>query len=262
MSILKNLLNNFVPIRERREASGTLNTNGAEIVFSVNGDENVTWAGISSAFIGTIEFAGSVDGTNFYPLPAYPLAVASVGGTIPLSGQPLLSIGLVAANTNVVYVQPCGQFRSVRCRVTAYTSGTLAVVANADTQTSANSAVVAKPSTLLVTATAAVSVAATATLPAVAGLRHVLDFISVTRSATAALTASATPVLVTTTNLPGNPALTFGADAAGIGIDKEVKLDFGATGLAASALGTATTVVAPVYTGVIWRITVGYRLGV
>jgi hypothetical protein len=69
-------------------------------------------------------------------------------------------------------------------------------------------------------------------------------------------------VLVTTTNLPGNPALTFGADAAGIGIDKEVKLDFGATGLAASALGTATTVVAPVYTGVIWRITVGYRLGV
>ena len=262
MSIIKNLLNAFVPVRERREAAGILNTNGAEIVFDVNGDENVTWAGTSTAFIGTIEFAGSVDGTNFYPLPAYPLAVASVGGTIPLSGQPLLSIGLVAANTSVVYVQPCGQFRKLRCRVTAYTSGTLIVAANSDTQLSANSAIIAKPSTLLVTTTAAVSVAATATLPAVSGLRHVVDFISVIRSATSALTPAAAPVLVTTTNLPGNPALTFGADAGGIGVDKEVKLDFGGTGLAAVTLGTATTVVAPVYTGVIWRITVGYRLGV
>jgi hypothetical protein len=68
-------------------------------------------------------------------------------------------------------------------------------------------------------------------------------------------------VLVTTTNLPGAPVATFGSDAGGIGIDKEVKLDFGASGLAATALGTATTVVAPVYTGVIWRITVAYRLG-
>ena len=32
-------------------------------------------------------------------------------------------------------------------------------------------------------------------------------------------------------------------------------------GLAASAVNTATTVVCPVYTGVIWRVNVTYRLG-
>lgn len=261
MSILRNLLNAVVPIRERREASGSFNVNGAEVVFDVNGDESVTWFGASTAFIGTIEFDGSVDGTNFRPLPAYPLAVSSVGGTIPQSGQPLLTIGLVAANTSVVYVQPCGQFRKVRCRVTAYTSGTLAVTANADTQPSANIAVLAKPSTLLITNTGAASAAVTATLPAVAGLRHVVDFIQITRSATAALTAAAAPMLVTTTNLPGTPVATFGSDAGGIGVDKTIELNFGGTGLAATSLGTATTVVAPVYTGVIWRITVAYRLG-
>ena len=68
-------------------------------------------------------------------------------------------------------------------------------------------------------------------------------------------------MLVTTTNLPGSPVLTFGSDAAGIGIDKEMRLDFGSTGLAASVLGTATTIVCPAYAGVIWRAVVGYRLG-
>ena len=92
-------------------------------------------------------------------------------------------------------------------------------------------------------------------------MRHYIDRISVLRSATAALTASATPVLVTTTNIPGLPVLTFGSDAGGVGVDKEQVVDFGGTGAAATALGTATTVVCPVYTGVIWRVNVAYRLG-
>ena len=118
-----------------------------------------------------------------------------------------------------------------------------------------------KAGTLNITATAAVSTAVTATLPAVPGMRHYIDRISVLRSATAALTASATPVLVTTTNIPGLPVLTFGSDAGGVGVDKEQVVDFGGTGAAATALGTATTVVCPVYTGVIWRVNVAYRLG-
>ena len=51
------------------------------------------------------------------------------------------------------------------------------------------------------------------------------------------------------------------AGVVAIGIDKEMRLDFGSTGLAATTLGTNTTVVCPVYTGVIWRVIVGYRLG-
>ena len=59
-----------------------------------------------------------------------------------------------------------------------------------------------------------------------------------------------------------NAAIVVGmAGVVAIGIDKEMRLDFGSTGLAATTLGTNTTVVCPVYTGVIWRVIVGYRLG-
>ena len=253
----------FVPIRERREAAGVLAAPNAELVMEVNGDESGLVYIQSVAFIGTLEFTGcnNDDGTQYFPVAAYPYSIGCVGGTIPLAGEPLIVHALVAANTAVVYAIPIGQLRKLRIRASAYTSGTANVSITTEAQVSLNTAIIAKPSTRLITATGAASATVTATLPAVAGLRHIIDFIRVTRSATAALTASATPVLVTTTNLPGTPALTFGSDAGGIGVDKEGVLDFGASGLAATALGVATTIVCPVYTGVIWRVNVSYRLG-
>jgi hypothetical protein len=217
----------------------------------------------STNFAATLEFTGvnNADSSIYFPIAAYPYAIGCTGAPIPLAGQPLISDSLVTGNLTRVYSIPCGQLKAVRVRVSNYTSGSCIATLTADVCDSLNTAILAKPSTLLVTATGAASAAVTATLPLVTGLRHIIDFIQVTRSATAALTASATPVVVTTTNLPGTPALTFGSDVAGIGIDKDVRLDFGSTGLAASLLGTATTVVCPVYTGVIWRINVGYRLG-
>lgn len=263
MSTLKNANSEIVPVRERREASGTLAALNSEIVIDVNGDESALVYVQSTAFIGTLEFTGSSDATGalFYPVPAYPFSPGCAGGTIPPAGQPLLLDALVAANTVRVYSVPVGQLRKLRVRTSAYTSGAADVTITAEAQGPLNTAIEAKPSTLLVTATAAVGVAVTATIPAVAGLRHILDFVKVTRSATAALTASATPVLVTTTNLPGSPALTFGQDVGGIGVDKPDGWDFGSSGLAASVLGANTTVVCPAYVGVIWRVTVGYRLG-
>ncbi|MFO0240460.1 hypothetical protein, partial [Gemmatimonas sp.] len=136
------------------------------------------------------------------------------------------------------------------------------VTITSDTAETINLAVWLRPTTLLVSATGAAGAAVTATLPAVAGFRHVIDFIRVTRSATAALTASATPTLITTTNLPGAPVITMGSDAGGIGVDKEGVLDFGASGLAATAVNTNTTVVCPATPNVIWRVNVGYRLSV
>lgn len=73
--------------------------------------------------------------------------------------------------------------------------------------------------------------------------------------------ASAAPTVITTTNLPGSLAFTMGLDASGIGIDKELVYDFGNDGFTAASVGTATTVVAPIVTGAIWRINVFYRLG-
>jgi spore coat protein U-like protein len=94
-----------------------------------------------------------------------------------------------------------------------------------------------------------------------AGLRHYIDRIDINRTATAALTASATPVLVTTTNLPGSLTLTFGADAGGVGVDKMQTLDFGSSGLSASAASSSSSIVCPAYAGVIWRVNVIYRFG-
>lgn len=263
MALFKNDDGVVVPIRERREGFGTLATLNAETVIDVNGDESALVYVQSTAFIGTLEFTGCSDATGalYFPVPAYPFSVGCTGGTIPPAGQPLLIDALVAANTTRVYSVPVGQLRKLRIRVSAYTSGAADVSVTTEAQAPLNTAIAAKPGTLLVTNTGVASAAVTATLPAVPGLRHIIDFIYVNRSATAALTAAATPVLVTTTNLPGAPVLTFGADAGGIGVDKEQRIDFGSTGLAASALGTATTVVCPVYTGVIWRVIVGYRLG-
>ena len=262
-SRLTNLLGAFVPIREARESSGTFNALNNELVLDVNGDENVLLTMVPSAFVGSLTFWGLGDnaGTAYNTIPAYPMSVMNVGGTIPLAGEPILTDALVAANTARQWSIPCGQLKKVRVVCSAYTSGSAVFTMRSDTCASINTAIFARPSTRLITNTGASAAAVTATLPAVTGLRHIIDFISVTRSATALLTAAATPVLVTTTIIPGALTLTFGQDAAAQGVDKEVRIDFGSSGMACTALGTNTTVVCPTYTGVIWRVTVGYRHG-
>lgn len=262
MPVLHNGEGAAIPVRERRSITGTLGALNAEVVLPLNGDESALVYVQSTAFVGTLEFSGLGDSVAGYlPVVAYPYSPGCVGGTIPLAGQPLLTDALVAANTIRVYSVPVGQLRALRIRASAYGSGACDITISSDPNDPLNTAIAARPTTLLVTATGAAAAAVTATLPAVAGLRHIVDFIRVTRSASVALTAGAAPTVVTTTNLPGPPALTFGQDAAPQGADKEGVLDFGSTGLAASALGTATTVVCPATPGVIWRVNVGYRIG-
>lgn len=263
MSIPRRPDGTYVPIREAREATGSISAVNGEVVLPLSGDESALVTVVSAAFIGTLEFTGVADGTGaaYHPVLAYPYPPGCVGGTIPPGGQPLLTEALVAANTLRTYSVPCGQLKALRVRASAYTSGVADITIRSDSTDPLSPAITARASTLLVTATAAAGTAVTVTLPAVPGLRHIVDFIQITRSATAALTASATPTLITTTNLPGAPVITMGSDAGGIGVDKEARLDFGSTGLAATAVGTATTVVCPATPSVVWRATVSYRLG-
>lgn len=108
------------------------------------------------------------------------------------------------------------------------------------------------------TNTGAAAAAVTLTLAAPgAGLRHYLTYLSVNRFATALLTAAATPVLVTTTNIPGSLVLSFPAEAAAQGTLFPWREDF-AFPVATSAQNTATTIVCPATTAVIWRVTAGY----
>jgi hypothetical protein len=71
------------------------------------------------------------------------------------------------------------------------------------------------------------------------------------------LTAAAAPVTVTTTNLPGTLAFSFAAEALPQGQIDRWREDFSYP-LAAAAQATATTIVAPATTNVIWRVTAGY----
>ncbi|WOP15756.1 hypothetical protein [Ottowia sp. SB7-C50] len=263
MSLLRNLLGNFMPHFESRRIAANLSAVNASVELPLDGDNSAT---IMIDGTGTLNCTyiveGRADDANWYPIICFPYAPASVGGTLPQPGQPIYTETVNAAAVDRMLCAAVGGLRSIRVRLSAYTGGNALVTINADTCESLSPYVRSqKAATLQVTATGAASAAVTATIPAVTGLRHYIDRVSVIRSATAALTASATPVVVTTTNLPGTPALTFGSDAGGIGVDVERVLDFGGAGGAATSPGVATTFVCPVWTGVIWRVNVAYRLG-
>lgn len=134
-----------------------------------------------------------------------------------------------------------------------------ASVASIDTKTPAAGA--AQPvqevaASLAVTATGAAAAAVTLTLPAVAAQFHYITMIEIIRYAAAAITGVAAPLLVTTTNLPGNPVLDF-QTAGAIGTS-ERQLWNPSKALKSSTVNTATTIVCPATTGVIWRVNVWY----
>jgi hypothetical protein len=105
--------------------------------------------------------------------------------------------------------------------------------------------------------TGAAAAAVTLTLPAgAAGKFTYLTYLQIIMYAAAALTGSATPVVVTTTNLPGSLAFTF-PTAAAIGTIVEEKSE-GVALMKGSAAATAITIVCPATTGVIWRVNGAY----
>lgn len=150
--------------------------------------------------------------------------------------------------------------------ISAVVSGTVAVSNLPATQPVSGTVTVANPTpaaspapvaTAAVTATGAAAAAVTLTLPVPgAGLFHHLTSLEVFLYNSAARTGTATPVTVTTTNLPGNPALTF-PSAGAIGTVDRYALQLAAP-LKATAAATATTVVCPATAGVLWRATATY----
>jgi hypothetical protein len=141
---------------------------------------------------------------------------------------------------------------SLRMQLGDATNNTAVTALNAlkvDTSTTASS--------LAVTATGATGVAVTATLPAVAAQFHYITLIEITKYFTAANAASATPLIVTTTNLPGSVAYTFGQPLGTIGTPDERIYNMSSP-LKSSVVNTATTIVCPATTGIIWRVNVYY----
>lgn len=231
--------------RENLWATGTLASVNAEVIVNCDGASSFS-LDLRGTFSGTIELSGTVDGTNWVPIPVRALNVAGIG-----------YVATIVGTTQGAWVGKCGQFRKVRARETAHTSGSFTatlMTSNALLDDSLQGMV----TPVVGTVTAAIGVAATLTLASPgAGLRHYLTYLSINRFAGALLSAAATPVLVTTTNIPGTLVFSMPADAAAQGTIYPWREDF-AYPLAVSAQSTATTIVAPATTGVIWRITAGY----
>jgi hypothetical protein len=231
--------------REAIFSTAALASNGAETIIVSDGCATVTLE-LRGTFSLTMEVAGTVDGTNWTPIPMRPVNQAAVA-----------YVASVVGTAAGVWVGQCAGYRQVRARVTAYTSGSATTTLAANNATYDN-LMFGPVTTGVGTAVGASGAAVTLTLASPgAGLRHYLTYLSINRFAAAALTAAAAPVTVTTTNLPGSLAFSFGAEAFPQGSLDRWREDF-AFPIASSAQGTATTIVAPVTTGVIWRVTAGF----
>ena len=225
--------------RENIAGSGTLGALNAEIVINADGASTVA-LDLRGTFNLTVEVAGSVDGTNWTLL-----AVRSI-----TSGS---YVAAVAGTASGAWVAACAGFTRIRARVTAYTSGAATATLLAATGI-LDDRLLGEVSSNAATITAAVSTAATLTLTAPgAGLRHYITGLRIERHAAALLTAGATPALITTTNLPGALAFSIPVEAAAQGSVYEKVLD-PVRAIMAAAQNTATTIVAPLTTNVIWRI--------
>lgn len=232
--------------RENLLIAGNIAALNAEVITDCDGCASFT-LDLRGTAVLTVEISGTVDGTNWTLIPVRALNLASVA----------YLAAVVYPAGGGVWTGVCGGFERIRARCTAYTSGSVAAVLNASTAL-LDQTLQGRVTSSIGTATGASGAAVTLTLAAPgAGLRHYLTYLSINRYAAAVLTASATPVVVTTTNLPGSLAFTFPADAAALGTIDRWREDF-AFPVASSALNTNTTIVCPVTTGVIWRVTAGF----
>jgi hypothetical protein len=249
MQLSRNAANNALLLhpRENLTATGNLGSVNAEIIADADGCSSFA-LDLRGTFSQTVEVSGTVDGFNWTLIPVKSFAGSSFG--------PYLAS--IAGAVAGVYVGPVGPYRRIRARVTAYTSGSAVAVLMASNASLPPDAFDA--STFTATIAGAAGAAVTLTLPAPgANLRHYLQWLRVDRFAAALLTAGATPVVATTTNLPGALAISIAAEAAAAGSSIPYLFDFPAP-IQSSAQNTATTIVLPITTSVLWRVTAGYQV--
>lgn len=217
----------------------------AEVAIDCAGEHTV-YVVITGGATATLSAEASGDNTNYIPLPVW-------------NPQTELFTTGITSNGSFQFDIPAGAKR-VRLRCSAYTSGTFTVQMRA---TKAVDFLYAKdiPATSAVTNTGAAAAAVTLTLAAPgANLFHYITHLTIERHTSALLTAGATPIVVTSTNLPGSMAWSFPADAAAQGVMSAKYFDFSKP-VKSSAANTATTIVCPGTTGVIWRATAHYYVG-
>lgn len=198
-----------------------------------------------SNFPATQPVSGAVTISN---LPA----IQPVSGSISVSNLPATQPVSAAA-----LPLPSGASTETTLAAIKAKTDNLDVLLSTRTKPADLQTVIQVPATLLQSVTGATGAAVTATLPAVAGQFHYITLLEIVKCFAAANGASATPLVVTTTNLPGPAAYTFGQPAGAIGvIDRMTHIPN--SPLRSSVVNTATAIVCPATVGIIWRVNVYY----
>ena len=230
--------------RETLFATASLAAANALVQVAADGASTVL-LNIVGTYVGSLVVEGSIDNANWFAIPVKPQA----------GGVYVLALASAAVGQ---WQGSCANASFVRARMSAFTSGSATVTVATDNAVSDVQSFL-RACDAHVTVTAATSTAATLTLPAVTGMFHYIGRILIERHTSALLTAAATPTIITTTNLPGARAFSIPAEAAAQGqVFREVIEP--AVPLKSSAIGVATTIVAPLTTNVIWRMSADYYL--
>lgn len=238
--------------RENFRAVGSLGALNAEVVlWNVDGCQSAN-IDLAGTFNLTIEVSGTTDGTDWQVIPVSPKDATGSRAFV----------ATVAGTTQQVLECDFSGFVAIRVRCTSFISGSALVTIVASlAPLPVNTPRMAVTTNNAATIVGAAGAAVTLTLTAPpTGLRHYITGIQIDRFAAAALTAAATPVTVTTTNLPGSLAFTLPADAALQGTEYSWSKDFDARPLASVTQGLSTTIVCPATTSVIWRVTAYFFL--
>lgn len=233
-----------------RSYAQTLSSGIGEVVMDLNGasaavfDLQATTANLS------LVFEGSEDGTNYREtLAPFDRALKTFAPTTTVIGTTI----------NKVFVVGVTGMKRVRCRVSAYTSGSVIVAARAS---QADFIIYGEQFPVIpITQTAAANAICTLTIPAAGvGLFHNIVGLFISRTSTAALAGTAT-LVITTTNIPNSLAWSVGNAMTAGATSRDVELSFGVP-MKTTTANTATTIVAPAPgAAVLWRINAYYYHG-
>ena len=196
--------------------------------------------------------AGAATETTLAALNAKVTAV-NTGAVVLAAGAAV--VGSLAANQSVNNAQTAGVATAAGAGVS--TAGTQRMVLATDVIQPAVSEI--RAATLHVSPTALVNVGATCTLPPpAAGLFHYITSVQLVKLYAVLGVASGAGVIITSTNLPGNPAWTT-EQAAGLAGTAPTVINYApTTPLKVSLAATATTFVAPAQLQTIWRWNISY----
>jgi hypothetical protein len=233
---------------ETRALQQQIASNGAEVLAHMHG-ASTAMVHITGTINATYGIDGTVDGTNFFPIEVFNQATqqAVVASALTVTG---------------IFLANVAGLKSIRVRTSAYTSGPIFVAIRCS---SGVNKVLAEllPATLAVTATGASGAAVTLTIPSAgAGLFHYITRLSISLFNTAATTGAAAPVVVTTSNLPGSRAFSLAYPTRAAAGELLDRILLGSTNpIKSTAAATPTTIICPIVTVGLWRVTADYYVG-